>query len=592
MQKAESRPTSAFRFPRDARGGRGVTLIDTLVGSALMLVVFLGIAAVFQLSVEVVTNNKARAGAIALANERMEYLKSLTYPQIGVIGGIPAGNVPQIETVQFNNIPYTRRTLVLYSDDPQDGLGGADSNGIIADFKTIRVEVSWQAQQGTRSISLIGRISPVGIETAVPGGTLTIAAVNASNAALFDAQVQIVNASTSPIINITTYTGQDGNISFIGAPASSNYQITVTKSGYSTAQTYSATTQNPNPNPRHLTVVTNQTTTGTFAIDLLATKTIYVFKHIVPQTWTDVFADETQIATSSHVVLSGGEVFLDSEDSVYEESGFVESEVVEPTILAEWGSFSWVDATPADTEILYRLYDATGGAHTLVPEDDMPGNAAGFSSSPVDLSALSTSTYRALSLRADLSTSDTSTTSALASWNLSYDFGPEPFPSFTFTMRGDKTIGNSPTVYKYDKYLTSDSSALVSIPTIEWDTYTIGVTSTSTYEIAEACAPQPQALAPGETQETSIYLLPATSHSLLVDVRTGGGATLSGADVQAVRTGYDFTKETSACGQSFFPGLSNAPYTITVSKDGYQTYTATDFSVFGDSKLSVVLQSL
>ena len=49
----------------------GVTLLDTLVGTSLMLVVFLGINAAFRLSVDVITTNKARAGAIALANERM-----------------------------------------------------------------------------------------------------------------------------------------------------------------------------------------------------------------------------------------------------------------------------------------------------------------------------------------------------------------------------------------------------------------------------------------------------------------------------------------------------------------------------------------
>src|SRR3989344_4871249 len=94
------------------REQRGITLIDTLVGSALMLLVFVGIAATFRLSIDVVTNNKARAGAIALGNERMEYLRSLSYSQIGVIGGIPAGNVPQEEEVVYNGITYTRRTMV------------------------------------------------------------------------------------------------------------------------------------------------------------------------------------------------------------------------------------------------------------------------------------------------------------------------------------------------------------------------------------------------------------------------------------------------------------------------------------------------
>ena len=81
---------------------RGVTLIDTVVGSALMLVVFVGIAGVFQLSIDVVTNNKARTGAIALANERIEYIRSLAYASIGTAGGIPSGLIAQSETVSLS----------------------------------------------------------------------------------------------------------------------------------------------------------------------------------------------------------------------------------------------------------------------------------------------------------------------------------------------------------------------------------------------------------------------------------------------------------------------------------------------------------
>ncbi|MHB1086713.1 MAG: carboxypeptidase regulatory-like domain-containing protein [Minisyncoccota bacterium] len=570
---------------------RGVTLIDTLVGSALMLVVFLGIAAAFELSVEVVSNNKARAGAIALANERMEYLKSLTYPQIGVEGGIPAGNVPQLESVALNGVSYTRRIFVAYTDDPKDGLGAADTNGIIADFKTIRVEVSWVSRQGERSVALIGRVSPTGVETAVPGGVLTIIVVDANNIPFQNAQVQIVNASTSPIINITTYTGADGTISFIGAPAASNYQIVVSKTGYSTAQTYPSTAQNPNPTPRHLTVVDDQTTSSTFAIDLLASKNILTYKQIVPVSWTDPFTSDSLIATSSRIAISGGEVTLTGPNP-YVASGFLESVAISSSILAGWNALVWTDTTPAQTDIRYRVYDATAGSAALIPDAALPGNAAGFSTSPVDLSGLSTSTYRALAVRAELSTADTAVTPSLQQLEVSYDFGPEPFPNFTFTMRGNKTIGNSPTVYKYDSYLTSNSSSEVTLGGIEWDTYTIGVTSTSTYEIAEACGPQPETLQPGGTQTSSIYVLPATSHSLLVDARDSVGALVPGASVRLTRTGYDKTEMTSSCGQSFFSGLTSTTYSIEVTKAGYQPNTTSGLTVSGDTKLSVVLQSL
>ncbi len=577
---------------RDTRycASRGVTLIDTLVGSALMLVVFLGIAAAFQLSVEVVTSNKARAGAIALANERMEYLKSLTYPQIGVEGGIPAGNVPQIESLDLNGVDYTRRTFVSYADDPEDGLGEADINDIIADFKNIRVEVSWESRQGYRSIELIGRVSPAGIETAVPGGTLTIIVVDADDVPLSNAQVRIVNTTVSPNISITTFSGDDGTISFIGAPATSGYEVVVSKSGYSTAQTYAATVGNPNPTPRHLTVSDNQTTSSTFAIDVLGSKTIRVFKQIVPISWSDTFNDSASIATSSSVTVESGEARLSGEP--YESEGFLRSITVEPTILAGWNEVSWVDATPAGTELRYRVYDATGGADSPLSDSVLPGNGAGFTDSPIDISALATSTYRALKVHVDFATTDTAVTPSVQEIVLSYDYGPEPFPNFLFTLRGGKTIGNSPTVYKYDSELTSDSSALVSLAHVEWDSYTIGVTATSTYEIAEACGPQPESLEPGASQATSIFLLPATAHSVLIDVRDGSGALVPGASVNVTRTGYDETETTSSCGQVFFSGLSETTYSVLVTKAGYQDNTTSGFNVSGDSRLSVVLQGI
>ena len=257
-----------------------------------MLIVFVGIAGVFQLSVEVITNNRIRAGAIALANERMEYLRSLSYPQIGVIGGIPAGNVPQEETVLYNNVSYTRRTMVFYSDDPGDGLGAADTNSVIADYKTIRVEINWQSRQGERGLTLIGRVSPFAVESAVAGGVLTINVVNESATPVSNAQVDIVNTAVVPAIDIRTYSNVNGSVTFIGAPAASDYQIIVSKAGYATAQTYAVSAENPSPNPGHLSVANNQTTSASFTIDYVSTKTVETYMQIQEGSWTDTFSDE------------------------------------------------------------------------------------------------------------------------------------------------------------------------------------------------------------------------------------------------------------------------------------------------------------
>lgn len=567
----------------------GLTLIDTIVGTALMLVVFLGISAAFQLTVDVVSNSKARAGAIALANERMEYLKSLSYSQIGVLGGIPAGIVPQIETITLNGIPYTRRTLVYYSDDPADGSGALDTNSIIADYKTIRVEISWQRKQVSRSIQTVGRMSPQGIETAVPGGTLTINVVDATNAPLQDAQIDITNISTTPTVSIRTYTNEAGSITFIGAPASSDYQIVVSKTGYSTARTYPVTAQNLNPNPRHLTVSNNLTTSYTFAIDVLADKSIQTFKAIEPRTWTDSLSNSTFVATTSNVSISGGRAQLEG-SAPYAASGFVLSTDITSALLNRWMSLTWADTTPAQTDIRYSLYTMQGGEPTLIPESALVGNAAGFTDTPVDLTGLSVSEYPSLRIGATLTTASLGQTPTIDTWGISYLYGPEVFPNLAVTVRGLKTIGNSPTIYKYNSTSTSNASGEISLSQIEWDTYTVEVSSMSGYETAEVCAVQPELLSPGESQLTRIYVATNTPKTLLVDVRRGDGTYIEDATIALSASSTNQILLSSACGQSFFRSLNGGVgYTLVVSKVGFQTSTTTE-TILGDTRRSITLE--
>ncbi|HEY4519790.1 MAG TPA: hypothetical protein VJH33_02000 [Candidatus Paceibacterota bacterium] len=144
---------------------RGVTFLDTIIGIALMVVVFVGITSAFQLSIDVVSNNKARSGAVALANEQIEYIRSLPYNAVGVVGGDPLGTLSQTENINQNGVQYTRRTLIVWGDDPKDGVGGADQNTIIRDYKAIKIELSWNAGNGVRTLFLVTRASPPDVET-------------------------------------------------------------------------------------------------------------------------------------------------------------------------------------------------------------------------------------------------------------------------------------------------------------------------------------------------------------------------------------------------------------------------------------------
>ena len=575
---------------------RGVTLIDTVIGSALVLVAFVGIAGVFQLSIEVVTNNRARAGAIALANEWMEYVRSLKFDDVGTLGGIPAGVVPQSETVSLNGIPYTRRTTIQFVDDPYDGIGAADTfpagAPVFTDYKAVRVAISWQSRSGERTVYFVTRVEPQnGIEVACTSscGTLSISVVNAVSEPVPNAKVRVVNTSTLPAIDLTTYTNIDGLVVLAGAPVSAGYEVTVSKLGYNSAQTYGATAENPSPSPPHPQVFENQTTAIVFApagsgVDVLASKTIYTYAVLATSTWNETFTTESQIASSTNVAVVSGVARLSGTVGTYPSYGEIESTVIGPPYLARWRTFSWAGSVPATTSIEFRFYDANGA---IIPDGAFPGNSSGFTASSVDLSVLSTSTYPSMRVHARFLTNDASTTPSIDSYSILYDYGPVPLPSIPFHLRGrDKVIGSGP-VYKYDEDLQTGADSKLLLPELEWDTYEVDFPDAPTYAIAIACNPHPEYLVPGSSVISSFYLAPVAPHAIGVEVRAGG-ALLSGATTALSKTGYAATT-TTMCGQSYFNYLSAGTYTLTVSASGYQTYTNPNVSVSGTSTVQVTL---
>ncbi len=581
-------------------GERGVTLIDTLISTALMLVVFVGVAAAFRLSIDVVTNNKARAGAIALANERMEYIRSLPYDDVATLGGIPPGAILATEEVALNGITYTRRTIVIYGDDPKDGVGALDENDILTDYKQAKVEVSWTLKYGERKITLVSRVSPPGLETAGPGGVLDLVVVSATAQPISGALVRIQNTTLVPAIDISLFSDDEGKVTVIGAPPGAGYQIVVTKSGYTTIQTYAATAQNTNPTPGHLTIADGQTTSATLTTDLVATKNIRSFGPNETDTWTDSFADATNLSDLVDTEVIGGSVQLTNTAGTYVANGTARSITITPTDLLGWDEFSWTDTKPAQTNVLYRVYNGDGTA--LIPDGELPGNSAGLAVSPVDLSGISTTTYPSLSVQASMGTVDTNTTPEINSWSLSYEFGPVPLPNLIFSLQGLKTIGSGPSglIFKYSTTtLSTGPTAGMNAANLEWDTYTISVNGAATgYDIASSCAPQPEALLPGDYQSTSLYLVPHTTNSFLVDVRSSAGVVVPNASVRLYRGAIDRTQATDGCGYTFFSSLSSGssgtgnPYSLDVSATGFQSFSATDVTVSGSSKLSIVLNSL
>lgn len=575
---------------------RAFSLIDTLVGIALMTMVFFALLSAFRYSITLLGLAKMQITAVALADEQMEYIRSITYDSIGTLGGIPAGNLLQTETIMLNKVTYTRRTVVQYEDAPQDGLGGSDSNGLTADYKRVKVDVTWLAKEIPHTYSLIATMVPKGVESVSGGGTLRIYVLSALGLPIEDALVRIQNASTSPAIDVSVYTNVAGKVEFPGGtPAASGYQVTVTKPGYSSAQTYSVTVGNPNPIPGHLTVVAGGTTSSTFAIDRLGGMVVKTYSPLQNGAWSDLLNDSSQttMLASTTVTSGSASLVIDPSTSDYAPQGEVRSETIAPSYLASWTNLSWNQTLPSGTEIRYRVYYFNGSSYVLIPDIALPGNSAGATTSPISLVGLATTTYGSLRVGATLLVSAPSTTPLLRDWSVSYQGGPTPLPNIPFSIKGTKTIGTDgggAPIPKYSGSGNTGATASTPLPSLEWDTYQVTVSSATGYDVGESCNPQPTSISPGATSTVSLTLVAHTSNSLLVSVKDNLGNLVAGATAHLYSGATDTTLTTSNCGQVFFSGLSSATtYTLDVSKTGFQLNSINPVNVSGSQTQSVTI---
>lgn len=577
----------------------GLSLIDVLVGIGLMLVVFVGLLSAFKVGIQIIGISKIRAGAIALANEQIEFIKNLPYENIGTEGGIPSGSIPQTENLYLNSINYTSRTLIQYVDDPADGEGENDENEITADYKRVKVEISWESKNPVDPVVLISDIVPKGIETTAGGGTLKINVFDALISPVDTAVVLIENNSINPPVSVSILTNYNGKVVFPGTPSSSDYEITVNKTGYNSAQTYDTTTENPNPQPGHLAILEGETTEASFSIDLLSSKTIKTYTPADSYVWTDSFLNENKISATSSVIIADGKAVLASTtDFGYSPSGYLISKTITPAELDEWTEFSWNDSTNASTTIKYHILYFDSVDWSLIPDTDLAGNSTGFAVSPVNLSGVASTTYPEVRLRANLSTIDASTTPSLLDWQISWESSRIPLPSIDFHMRGEKIIGydlEEQPIYKYSEDLNTDTSGEINITSLEWDNYLISVGGVVTgYDISESCPFQPVSISPGTNNTTEIVLVPHENNTLLVYTKDNSDNFVPNASVRLYKTGYDETLQTSDnCGQVFFSPLSlSNSYTIEVSKTGYQDFSLSNIEIDGQTSMQIILSPL
>ena len=268
---------------------RGFTFIDVLVGISLTLIVFLGIFGAYWLSLKVVSQSKARITATAITNQKIEQFRNLPYKKVGTnprAADEPIGDIPQTEAISQNNINYTVQTTIKYVSDCFDGPrsgecpAAPETDDCVKDYKRVKVRVSWEKPL-RGEVSLVTDVAPKNLNqekeecTGAAAGVLSVTVFNALGQAVPSPLIEIIDPQTGN--TLTANQPPNGKYNFVLSPAT--YKVKITKSGYSSDQSYQAGDiyngkTIAEPVKSHPAVYEGKLTEIGFSIDLLGSLTI------------------------------------------------------------------------------------------------------------------------------------------------------------------------------------------------------------------------------------------------------------------------------------------------------------------------------
>ena len=248
---------------------KGFTIVEVVVSIGIFITLALITAQIYVLIVSQIVAYREQTTISSLANQYLEVARNLPYSQVGTVSGNPNGaladSVNPIAT-SVNGIDYQIYYVVTYLDDPADGTILAGNDAAPNDYKQIKLYIKNQRNDVLNSF--LTNIVPKGLEGLSAGGALFLEIFDSVGQPLSGASVRIQNSTINPTIDLNRLSDANGNWIEVGLPNSVNgYHITVTKSGYSTDQTYPITQQNPNPLKTDSTILDGQITQVSFSID-------------------------------------------------------------------------------------------------------------------------------------------------------------------------------------------------------------------------------------------------------------------------------------------------------------------------------------
>lgn len=262
---------------RYKKSSQGITVVETLIAVAIFAIVGVAFVQIYTRILSATNTLRLRNIATFVATTEFEIIRNLPYASVGVSGGVPDGVLQATKVVDYNGLSFTVTPTVRNYDDPFDGTIGGDPNDLSpADGKLVELSITCTNCDDFTPVVYTTRVSPLNLETTSTNGSLRVKVFDAAGLPVVGASVSITNQAPDPDIVINDTTDNNGELLIVDTiPGVEDYEITVTKSGYSTERTYADGESGiVTPVKPHATVALQQLTQSSFAIDQTSTLNI------------------------------------------------------------------------------------------------------------------------------------------------------------------------------------------------------------------------------------------------------------------------------------------------------------------------------
>lgn len=555
---------------------RAFTITEVVIALGIFALIVPPIYFAYTNILLAIQKNQWRQEELAVIQNEMETIRNMSYSDIGVNGGYPPGLIPSNQNINYLGDNFMVTTTVRNVDDPLDGLTPEDTAP--ADYKLVEATALCVSCGDASPLTITSTFAPHALETASNNGSLFINIFDANGQSIPLANVYVTNNLLNPNISITDTTNLNGQLQLVDIPTSTNgYHISVSKSGYSSEQTYTpGAPSNPNPVNPNSTVAKGQLTQMSFAIDKTSTINIST---------ADQFCSPV---ASVPFTIKGAKLIGTNPDILkYSANVSTDADGINQLNNLEWDTY--------DFSLNGDQYDL-GGSSSLMPLIVNP--SAIYSMQWLVTPHTASSLLLTVQDASSTNVNDASVTLSNATYDQRFFSGHRALTQSNWTGNQyssqsgniDSSINNQITLLSIDSQYSTSSEWLIS------NTFDLGTPNTTFYSFDFAPASQPP--------QTNLKFQLATNNDNATwnfwgpDGTAGTYYTTSSQAINAVHNNnrylrykvylqtsdpnltpvlnsvsLDFSSSCIPQGQVFFGGLQTGTYTLNIQKGGYQTYT-------------------